>query len=76
MMHFKDTEVAYPPMQAPEIEYWLSKGNNIFEHRGLFWMRIKHYKGHRIMIQAPEEEIVRVKPHMYTKTGKIFRGVG
>jgi hypothetical protein len=75
MMHFKDTEVSYSPMMREEIEYWLSKGNNIFEHRGVYWMRVLHFMGHRIMIHVPEEELVRVRPQLYTKTGKIFRGV-
>ena len=74
-MHFKDTEVAFAPMMRGEIEYWLSKGYNIFEHRGYYWMRVLHFTGYRVMIPVPEDQLLRVNPRLYTKTGKIFRGV-
>lgn len=75
MMHFKNTEVAFAPMMRGEIQYWLSTGCNIFEHRGQYWMRVLHYTGHRIMIPVLEDQLLSVNPRLYTKTGKIFRGV-
>lgn len=75
MMYFRDTEISFAFMMRPEIEYWLSQGNNIFEHQKTYWMCLKSYKGHRIMISVPEDELLMVRPHLYTKTGKIFRGV-
>jgi 3-deoxy-D-manno-octulosonic-acid transferase len=57
MMHFKDTVVAAVPLQRGEAQYFVFTGEKIFRHRDVFWMRVFHHEGHRVMIPVPEELI-------------------
>lgn len=72
-MYFSDTEIAFAPMMAPEISYWLGEGYTIFTHRNQMWMRIRHHKGHRVMIHVPDSELARVNTRFYTNTKGIIK---
>jgi hypothetical protein len=73
-LHFKDTEVALAPMMWPEIEYWLGRGYKIFQHQDLYWMCVKHHKGHRVLIEVPIWQLERVlKKRAFERVGIISR---
>lgn len=70
-LHFADTEIAFAPMLSSEIQYWLSKGHKIFKHSGTHWMRITHYKGHRVLIHVPEHELAKLDNKWFKTTGIV-----
>ncbi len=70
-LHFSDTEIAFAPMLSPEIQYWLGKGHKIFKHSGTRWMRITHYKGHRVLIEVPERELSKLDTHWFNTAGIV-----
>lgn len=69
-LHYDNTEIAYAPMMEGEMQYWLSKGYALFLHCGVWWMKIMHYSGHRVLIHAPLHEVQQ----LLTKTIYEQRG--
>lgn len=70
-LHFSDTEISFAPMLSSEIQYWLSRGYKIFKHRDTHWMRVTHYKGHRVLIQVPDREMAKLDNKWFKTTGII-----
>lgn len=73
-LHYKDSEVSYAPMMRPEIEHWLSRGYVLFQHRNIWWMKIQHHRGHRVLVAAEAHEVRQVlaKP-CYEQRGCTIR---
>jgi hypothetical protein len=73
-LHYKDTEISYVPMLRPEIEHWLGRGYALFQHRNIWWLKIQHHRGHRVLIQADAHEVRQLlaKPH-YEQRGCTIR---
>lgn len=62
-------------MLRPEIEYWLSRGNTIFKHRGMMWLCLRNETdNHRIMIEVEPFELNRVNKLLYVETPLTIRG--
>jgi hypothetical protein len=57
-----------------EIQYWLSRGDILFRHRNVWWLKVQHHEGHRVLIHAPLHEVQQVlaKP-FYEQVGIIVR---
>ncbi len=73
-LHYSDTEISYAPMMRPEIEYWLWCGHTLFLHKGIWWMKITHYNGHRVLMEAPLSEVREVlNKSMYEQVGCTLR---
>ncbi len=73
-LHYADTEISYAPMMRCEIEYWLSRGDTLFRHQDIWWMKVQHHEGHRVLIHAPLHEVQQVlaKP-LYEQRGCTIR---
>lgn len=74
-LYFASSRISPAPMLRPEIEYWLFKGETIFRHRGINWVRVFDEQGNRILLSAPASELARVRKHLYTEHRGIIRGV-
>lgn len=73
-LHYKDTEISYAPMMHPEIEYWLGRGDTLFRHQGVWWMKVTHHQGHRVLIHAPLHEVQQVlAKRFYEQRGCTIR---
>ena len=73
-LHYHDSEIAYAPMMESEMQYWLSKGYSLFKHRGIWWLKVQHYKGHRVLIQADAHGVQQVlAKQLYEQIGIIVR---
>lgn len=73
-LHYDNTEIAYAPMMEGEMQYWLSKGYTLFLHCGIWWMKIMHHSGHRVLIQADAHEVQQLlNKRFYEQIGIIVR---
>lgn len=73
-LHYNDSEISYAPMMRPEIEHWLSCGHILFRHRDIWWLKLQHHKGHRVLIHASLHGVQQLlaKPH-YEQRGCTIR---
>lgn len=61
-------------MMRPEIEYWLSRGETIFKHRGLLWLCLRHEDTkHRIMIEVFRSQLEKINKRLYVETPLTIR---
>lgn len=73
-LHYEDSEVSYAPMMSCEIQYWLSRGHTLFQHRDCWWLKVIHHQGHRVLIQADAHEVRQVLANQfYEQIGIIVR---
>jgi hypothetical protein len=72
-MHFESTAISPAPMLTQEARYWLSRGEKIFLHRGVYWVRLVNSDGSKVMIEVPSAEVKQLDTPWIERVGIVIR---